>query len=182
MPSRNKGQLALGPGLLRIAPLGSPEPVDLISPWDPAWTEMGYTREGSKITYELDTGKVEAAEEIDPIHIAINSRNLKVGFMLLQLTAANLRTAFNGGSIVAGVDIVTFEPHQPGEEIRIMLGFESEDATERWVFREGLQTGNVEMERKRGADAAGLAQEFQLAKPSPSVLPFKTILASPARA
>lgn len=178
----NKGQLALGPGLLRLSPLGSTEPADLVTPWDAAWTEMGYTKEGSKITYEIDTGAVEVAEEIDPIHIAINSRNLKVAFALVQLTATNLRTAFNGGTITAGAGFVTFEPHAPGDEIRVMLGFESEDGTERWVFRECLQTGNVELERKKGADNAQIANEFQLAKPDAATLPFKALLASPARA
>lgn len=182
MTDRNKGQLALGPGTLRLAPLGSPEPADLVTPWDVAWTGVGYTKEGSKVSYELDTGKVEAAEEIDPIHIAINSRDLKVAFVMLQLTASNLRTALNGGTITAGAGIVTFEPHAPGDEQRIMLGFESEDGTERWVFREGLQTGNVELERKRGNDSAVIASEFQLAKPAPNILPFKAILATPARA
>jgi hypothetical protein len=182
MPSPNKGQLALGPGLLRVAPLGSTEPTDLATPWDAAWTQMGYTKEGSKIAYELDTGPVEVAEEIDPIHVAINSRNVKVSFALMQLTATNLRTVYNGGTITAGSGIVTFEPHDAGDELRIMLGFESTDGTERWVFREGLQTSNVEAERKKGADAAALAAEFQLAKPAPATPMFKAILASPARA
>ncbi|MGC5664926.1 hypothetical protein ACN261_31550 [Micromonospora sp. WMMD723] len=182
MAGKNKGQLALGPGILREAPLGSLEPVDLTTPWDAAWNTMGYTKEGSKLSYELDTGTVEVAEEIDPIHIAINSRSLKVAFALMQLTANNLRIAWNGGTITTGTGIVVYEPHQPGEEVRRMLGFESSDGTERWVFREALQGGNVELERKRGADAAVIANEFQLAKPSPVLLPFAAILASPARA
>lgn len=178
----NKGQLALGPGTMRIGALGSPEPVDLATPWDAAWVETGYSKEGSKISYELDTGKVEAAEEIDAIHIAINSRSIKVGFALLQLGAARLKTALNGGTLTTGTGIVTFEPHQPGDEVRVMLGYESEDGTERWVFREGLQTGSVELERKKGNENAVLAHEFELAKPAPGILPFKAIFATPTRA
>ncbi|SCL15054.1 hypothetical protein [Micromonospora inyonensis] len=182
MVSPNKGQLALGPGILREAPLGSLEPSDLSTPWDPAWNTMGYTKDGSKISYELDTGAVEVAEEIDPIHIAINSRKLKVAFALMQLTATNLRTAWNGGTITAGTGIVIYEPPEPGEEVRRMLGFESSDGTERWVFRECLQGGNVELERKRGSDAANIGNEFMLAKPAPTIRPFAVILAAPARA
>lgn len=174
----NKQQLALGPGLLRIAPLGSTEPVDLATPWDAAWVEMGYTKEGSKASFELDTGEVMVAEEIDPVWIAINARKIKVAFVLAQLTAANIKRAMNGGTITSGTGIVTFEPHQPGDELRMMLGFESEDGTERWVFREALNGGSVELERKRGADNAVIATEWQLAKPAASVLPFKAILAS----
>ncbi|MEV6798542.1 hypothetical protein AB0M91_09360 [Micromonospora rifamycinica] len=180
--ARNKGQLALGPGLLRVANLGSPEPVDLTSPWDAAWGDPGYTKEGSKISYELDTGTVDVAEEIDALHVAINSRSLKVAFALMQLTASNLRIAWNGGTVTTGTGIVTYEPHQPGQEVRRMLGYESSDGTERWVFRECLQGGNVELERKKGADAVNIGNEFILAKPAPNILPFAVILASPARA
>ncbi|MFG3709215.1 hypothetical protein ACGF7U_31415 [Micromonospora sp. NPDC047670] len=182
MPQRHKGQLALGPGLLKLGPLGSPEPTDLTSPWDPAFSDMGYTVEGSKFSYEIETGTVVPAEEIDPIHVAINGRNLKVAFALLQLTASNLKTAMNGGTITTGTGIVTFEPHAPGEEVRVMLGFESEDGTERWVFRECLQGGNVELDRKKGSEAVQLGTEFILAKPDAGTLPFKSILAAPARA
>ncbi|MEV0805730.1 hypothetical protein [Micromonospora sp. NPDC050200] len=182
MPQRHKGQLALGPGMLRLAPLGSPEPADLITPWDAAWSEMGYTVEGSKFSYEIETGTVVPAEEIDPIHVAVNGRNLKVAFALLQLTAGNLKIAMNGGTITVGDGIVTFEPHAPGEEVRVMLGFEAEDGTERWVWRECLQGGNVELERKKGSEAAKLGTEFLLAKPDAGTLPFKAILAAPARA
>ncbi|MFI6162240.1 hypothetical protein ACIA59_20140 [Micromonospora haikouensis] len=182
MAQRHKGQLALGPGMLRIAPLGSPEPTDLVTPWDPAWTEMGYTAEGSKFSYEIETGTVVPAEEIDPIHVAINGRNLKVAFALLQLTAANLKIAMTGGTITAGSGFVTFEPHAAGEEERVMLGHESEDGTERWVWRECLQGGNVELDRKKGSDAVQLGSEFILAKPDAGTLPFKSILAAPTRA
>lgn len=183
MTDRNKGQLSLGPGTLRLAALGSLEPTDLVTPWDAAWGQIGYTADGSKLAYELDTGKVEAAEEIDPIWIAINSRDLKVSFVMLQNTASNLKIAMNGGTItVPGVGLVRFEPHAAGEEQRLMLGFESEDGTERWVFREGLQVGSIEMERKRGNENTKIANEFQLAKPAPNVLPFAAILASPLRA
>lgn len=178
----NKGQLALGPGTLRFAVLGSPEPSDLVTPWDAAWVPVGYTKDGSKISYEIDTGAVEVAEEIDPVHIAINSRNVKVAFALMQLTATNLRRSWNGGTITSGTGIVTFEPHDPGADLRMMLGYESQDLTERWVFREGLQTGNVELERKKGADAAQLANEWHLARPAYNIAPFKAILASPGRA
>jgi hypothetical protein len=178
----NKGQLALGPGTLRLGPLGTPEPTDLVTPWDAGFVDLGYTKEGSKITYSIDTGTVEVAEEIDPIYVAINSRNITVEFMLMQLTATNLRRAWNGGTITTGTGIVTFEPHDPGADLRVMLGYQSQDGTERWVFREGLQTGNVELERKRGADAAGIANTFQLARPAYNIAPFKAILASPTRA
>jgi hypothetical protein len=178
----NKGQLALGPGQLLIGPLGSLEPVDLVTPWDAAWTRLGYTKEGSQITYELSTAAVEVAEEIDPIHIAINGRTIKVAFAVVEHTATNLRRALNGGTITAGSGIVTFEPHDPGEELRVMLGYESEDGTERWVFRECLQGGNVQMDRKKGAEHVQLPHEFTLAKPAWNVKPFKAILAAPARA
>jgi hypothetical protein len=175
-------QLALLPGILYLAPAGSTEPADLVTPWDPAWVELGYTAEGSKWTTELSMGEVLAAEEIDPIHIATDSRKVKVSFVLLQLTATNLRRALNGGTIVAGGGFVTFEPHEPGDDVYIALGHESHDGTERHVFREGKQIGNVETERKRGGDSAKIPAEFQFRRPAANLLPWKSIMASPLRA
>jgi hypothetical protein len=175
-------QLGLLPGKLRIASVGSVEPVDLVTPWDAAWVELGYTAEGSKFTTELSVGEVMAAEEIDPIALVTDTRKTKVSLQLLQITATNLKRALNGGTITTGSGIVTFEPHAPGDDVYIMLGHESHDQTERHVFRKGKQIGNVETERKRGADNAKIPAEFGFVAPAHNIRPSKSIMASPLRA
>jgi hypothetical protein len=178
MPRGNADNLALGPGSLYIAPLGTDEPTDLTTPWatvDPAWTQLGYTDEGSTFNYSVDSENVEVAEEVDPVAVALTSREVTVDFALAEVTAANLQRALNGGDITSGTGIVTFEPPDLGEEVRVMIGWESEDGTERWVYRKCLQVGNTEMARGKGSAKATIGCSFKLEKPATAKL-FKAIL------
>lgn len=179
----NASQLLLLPGILYIAPVGSTPPTDLVSPWDAAFVELGYTAEGSKYTEETTVSEVIAAEEIDPIHIGVDARKVKLSMTLLQWTATNLARALNGGTITAGTGIVTFEPHAPGDDVYRMLGHESHDGTVRTWFYQGKQIGNVESEHKRAAsDNAKIPAEWQFIAPAPNIRPYERILASPLRA
>lgn len=180
MARGNPANIALGPGTLYIAVLGTPEPVDLSTPWATVsanWIPLGYTDEGSTLNYSVDTEKVEVAEELDSIATALNSRDLSLAFALAEITGANLKRALNGGTITSGTGIVTFEPPDLGEETRTMLGWESEAHDERWVYRKCLQTGAMEMTRAKGAAKATISCEYTLERPS-AAKPFKAILAS----
>jgi hypothetical protein len=177
----NPNAISLGPGTLRIADLGSTEPTDLTTAWPAAWVELGYTFEGNQWSYELAVEPVEVAEELDPIRYATTGRVIKVGFTLAEITATNLKRALNGGTIVTGSGFVTYEPPAFATETRKMYGWESDDAQERWVFRQCLSAGTVETSRRKGADKAGFPFELNCEKPA-GVQPFKTIFASPARA
>jgi hypothetical protein len=172
--------ISLGPGYLYIAPLGSTEPTDLTTAWDAAWTLLGYTDDGSTFSYQLDTDDVEVAEELDPIKTAVNSRSAKVTFALAELTATNLKRAMNGGTITTGTGIVTFEPPDLGTETRTMLGFESEDHQERWVYRQCFSNGEVSIDRKKGNNKSVIATEWKLEKPNAAKI-FKAIMSAPGR-
>ena len=175
--------ISLGPGYLYIAPLGSVEPTDLTTPWttvDAGWVLLGYTAEGSEFSYQLDTDKVEVAEELDPIKNTPTGRESHVTFELAEVTATNLKRAMNGGTITTGTGIVTFEPPDLGTETRTMLGFESEDHTERWIFRQCLSNGEVKITRKKGADKATIGVDFELEKPASARI-FAAIMSSPVR-
>lgn len=180
MARGNPANLALGPGSLYAAVLGTPEPTDLTTPWatvSAAWIALGYTEEGSTFNYSVDSENVEVAEELDPIAVALTSRELSISFALAEITAANLKLALNGGTITSGTGIVTFEPPDLGEETRLMLGWESEDHTERWVYRKCLQVGGIEMSRAKGAAKATIGCEFKLERPA-AAKSFKAMLAT----
>ncbi|WP_188188054.1 phage tail tube protein [Nonomuraea sp. SYSU D8015] len=180
MPRGNPANLALGPGTLYIAVLGTPEPADLTTPWASVsanWIQLGYTDEGSTFNYSVDSENVEVAEELDPVAVALTSRELSLSFSLAEMTAANLKRALNGGTITSGTGIVTFEPPDLGEEVRTMLGWESEDHTERWVYRKALQVGNMEVSRAKGAAKATIRCEFKLERPA-AAKAFKAIMAT----
>jgi hypothetical protein len=180
MARGNAAALALGPGQLYIAVLGTTEPTDLTTPWETvsaAWIPLGYTDEGSTLNYSVDSENVEVAEELDPIAVALTSRELGLSFALAEITASNLKRALNGGTITVGVGIVTFEPPDLGEEVRTMLGWESEDHTERWVYRKCMQVGAMEMSRAKGAAKATISCDYRLERPA-AAKPFKAIMAT----
>jgi len=186
MPTSPRGNAqrvihGLGPGQLRIAALGSGEPVDLATPWPAAWVPLGYTEEGSEFSYELATEPIEVAEELDPLSTITTGRNITVGFASAEPTVENLKTALNGGTIIVDTAatplFVTFEPPDLGTEIKVMIGFETEDAKSRWVWRQCTQTGSVTVQRRKGAAKATLPMSFAVEKPAAGGRPFKVIQA-----
>lgn len=178
------GALALGPGQLFIASTGTPEPTDLTTAWAAVsanWVMLGYTNEASEFRYQPATDDVEVAEELDPISTQTTGRTSMLSFALAQMTATNLKRAMNGGTITTGAGIVTFEPPDLGTEVRVMLGWEAEDSTERWVYRQCYQQGDITITRGKGAVKALIPVEFRLEKPTTGLKLFKAIMASANR-
>lgn len=177
MPRGNPSAVALGPGYLFIAVLGSTEPDDLTTAWDAAWVPIGYTQEGSSFSYQPSFEDVEVAEELDPIDSISTGRQIQVSFSAAELTAENFKRAMNGGTITivgtAPDDFYTFEPPDLGDETQVMLGFESEDHQERWVYRQCKQTGNIETARRKGAEKGLVPMEFRAYVPAAGGRPFK---------
>lgn len=153
-------QVRLGPGVLKVAPIGTAIPVDLTAAWNAAFIDLGYTEDGHSVTANQTFEGVPVAEEIDMLSYELTSRETRVAFALAQMTAANLSTALNGGTITAGTGIVTFEPPDPDEIVRVMIGWESLDGLERWVFKKCLQVGNVEIARRKAPAKATIPVEF----------------------
>lgn len=174
MAGGNPSNLTLGAGTLYIAPLSSTEPVDLVSAWPVAWTPLGYTADGSSISYDLKTATVEVAEELDPVLYVTTSRAIKVSASLAEITATNLKRALNGGTVVTGSGFVTFTPPVIGAETRVMVGWQALDGKERWSFRKTLQTGVVKIDRKKAPAYSTIPVEFSCEVVS-GVDPFKAI-------
>lgn len=183
-PRGTPGALALGPGQLYIGALGTTEPTDLTTAWSAVsanWVMLGYTDAASEFHYQPATEDVLVAEELDPISSQTTGRTSTLTFVLAQLTASNLKRAMNGGTITTGSGIVTFEPPDLGTEVRTMIGFESEDSQERWVFRQCFQQGDITITRGKGANKAMIPCEFKLEKPVSGLRLFKAIMASANR-
>lgn len=176
MPRGNPAAVALGPGYLFLAVLGSDEPVDLATPWDAAFKPLGYTQEGSTFSYAPSYEPVEVAEELDPIDSVATGRQIRVSFSLAENTALNYKRAMNGGIItVTGVapdQVFKFEPPELGDEVQVMLGFESEKHDERWAWRQCKQVGTVETARRKGAEKGLIPMEFEVYKPATGEKPF----------
>lgn len=179
MPRGNPANVALGPGMLFYAVLGTAEPTDLTSAWGVGWIPLGYTAEGSTWSYALTSENVEVAEELDPIGRIATAREIKVGFAAAETTNKNLKLALNGGLITpsgtGATAIETFEPPELGDETYVMIGFESEKHDDRWVYRQSQQTGTVESQRQKGNAYQRYPMEFTVVKPATGLKPFKRI-------
>ncbi|MDP8971149.1 MAG: hypothetical protein M3N52_11785 [Actinomycetota bacterium] len=166
------------PGILRIAPLGTPEPaagtpvgsLDHNSTWPAGWIPMGYTDEGSVFNYEISTENVEVAEELDILARVTTGRDASIEVALTEITKRNLHAAFNGGVVLGDGTAWTFEPPDLGTETRVMLGWDALRVTAnndlRIIFRQCLQGGSLGLENRKGATKSTISATFQLEKPS----------------
>lgn len=260
----NPTAVKVGPGVLKIAAVGSAEPADLVAEWDAAWTDLGYTDEGHAFSSEVSMEAVEVAEELLPILNVTTGIAMTISFALAEMTAQNLSYALNGGEVtgderfvvdangdpvtvainattdtftttvnhdlqvddpvkfgtittttgvtagttyyvinktsktfqvsatVGGASlamtsdgsaltvaeqsgIVIFEPPDAGDEQRVALGWEADDGSERWVWRKCVQTGNVEVARRKAPAKATIPCEFALEIVAGGVKPFIAI-------
>jgi hypothetical protein len=164
----NPVNVRIGPGKLYWAPIGTPVPSDLATAWDTDWVQLGYTHEGSTFSIAADFQDVTVAEEYEPIAILQVSRTITIKFQLAELTAENLLRAMNGGTTTTVDGVTTYTPPAAGEFTPAMLGWESDDGLERWVFRRVIQTGNIEIPRKKAPEKAVIPVEFRAMKPAGS--------------
>jgi hypothetical protein len=167
--------LALGPGYLYHAPLLSALPANTVvgsvftDTWPVAWLLVGATDEGSEFTYELDTEDVEVAEFLDPPAVVSTGRTIGINFAMVNVHATNFKRAMNGGVITtSGTGATTlneFTPPDVGSEVRAMIGWESQDSTERLIGYQCFQAGEINVERRKGADKATIPVEYRMEKP-----------------
>lgn len=174
-------QISTGPGQILFAAAGSAYPTDLLTPWPAAWIPAGYTKEGSAWNHTPKVASIEVAEEFYPVGYVTEGMESGAKFSLAQLTATNLRRAINGGTVVTGSGFVIVSPPAPGEEIRIMLGFQSQDGQERVIYFQVFQVGTVDTARKKGADYGLIPVEYKCEKPA-GLPPWQHIYATPGRA
>jgi len=162
----NPTKVKVGAGLLYIAPVGTTEPTDLTTPWatvNAAWLPIGYTDTGHEFASQPAFEAIDVAEELSPIRYEQSNTNETVTFAAAEMTKDNLTRAFNGGTVttISGT-VVRFEPPAIGSATRAMIGWNSDDGTERWIFRKCVQAGNVQIARRKSPAKALVAMEFRL--------------------
>jgi hypothetical protein len=164
---KDPATVAVGAGTLYVAPIGTAEPASITAPWIAAWIQLGYTETGTIFTSGSTTALVEVAEEYYPLSTIVIGKTSMVDFKLAQMTAYNMQVAMNGGTIavVGGGGGVTFVPPAPGTEVRVMLGWQSLDNTERYIWRQCFQTAATARNLQKSVPAASLNCSFNLEKP-----------------
>lgn len=166
----------LGPGRLYVAPLGTSEPTSASAALPSAWRAVGYTEEGSAFSTSLSNEAVEVAEEVDPIQYVLSRRENTLAVAMAETTRRNLALALGTGANEAN-DGTTFEPPDPGDEVAVMLVWDSDDdptagTNRRWLFRQAKPGGTIELARRKSPTKSVIATLFNLEKPTGSA-PFK---------
>ena len=167
----------VGPGKLWGGPIDAVEPTNISTAMetvDADYFELGYTAEGSTFNASLTVEGIDVAEAMDMIAYATTGREMTVEFALAKTTAKNMEVAFNGGTLTTGTGIITFEPPEDGDEVRMMIVWESDDGLERWVFRQCLSASDISMARQKAPAKTTIPVGFRLEKPTGKT-PFKAI-------
>jgi hypothetical protein len=155
--------IRVGPGVLYAAQLGSPEPVGLTGAWPSAWSPLGLTTDGHTDTLDVQTADLVAAELFEPVATYTTGRTETIALTLMNVTAKNLEIAFNGGlaalTPTGGYVEVVFP--EPGQEVRIMLGWDAVDGKERTIWRRVVQTGSVALARQKAPNATTIPCSFK---------------------
>jgi hypothetical protein len=185
-----KNALARDPGYLYVANLGTSLPANTVAgsvftdAWPSGWNLFGITRDGSEFDYTLTTGTIDAAEYYDPLVVVTTGRATSLKAELIQVHATNMKRAINGGNLTVtgsgATQLNTLTPPAVGAEIRQMIGWESQDSTERLVMEQVFQTGTLTILRRKGVDNAGLTVDYTAEIPA-SGFPFQYFTAGTLR-
>lgn len=169
-----KTGLAIGAGVLYTALLGTSFPANTVSGgvftdlWASAgaWVPVGITKNGHELTYTPKVEAIDAEEYLDPIAYTTSGRTTGVKFELMKVDMTTWKLVVNGGSgsvttTGSGATLLsTGILPGPGQEVRCMLGWESDDSTERWVAEQCLQTGALSRKAQKGANVGTYTAEF----------------------
>ena len=185
-----KTPIARDPGYLYYGALGSGLPANTVAgsvftdAWPGGWSPWGVTRDGSEFQYSVTTDVIEAAEYFDPLVIVTTGRAAQVAFETIILSATVMKRALNGGTVTTSGSgatlLTTVTPPAAGAEVRSMVGWESQDGTERLVMEQAFQAGTITIGRKKGSTNAGVTVEFHAELPA-SGFPFQYFTAGAAR-
>lgn len=160
--------VTLGPGRLRVAPLGTAEPTTATATPDAAFRDVGYTEDGSAFSTALTNEAVNVAEEVDPIRYVLSTRANTLVVTMAETTRENLALALGAGAAAAASG--GFEPPDPGEEVAVMVLWDSHDdptdpANRRWLYRQAKPGGTIEIPRRKAPAKSVIGVTFNLEKP-----------------
>ena len=179
-------QVLTDPGFLFVAPLASTLPSNTVvgskftDSWPAAWVPLGATTEGSTFSYSTSVEPIMVAEFFDPIKYATTQRSGNIAFNLADFTLKNYKLALNGGvgaiaptTGTGTTAVYDYEPVAPGNEVRLMVGWESTDATMRLILRQTIQGGEVSSAFQKAPTIAAIPCTFNMEMPVGATAPFK---------
>lgn len=175
----DNAQIRTGPGKIYFAPIGSDVPAMTVTggvftdAWPVAWLEAGPTDSGFESGHSTDTDTVEVEESLYPVRTETTGKSDTVSFSLVNDNPRTLKLALNGGTVTVtgttGTTLTKYSPPLIGAEVRVMIGWESNDSKIRQVYYQCFQTGNVSPSRRKGNNKVVYEMEFAVELPAPSV-------------
>ena len=169
---RDATQIRIGPGTLYVAPLASTVPTDLVTAWDAAWLALGYTDNGHEMDYTPNYNDINVEEELEPVLLVADKRDIHWKFTMKQINAKNLQLAENGGTITTSGGVTKFVPPILGSEVYTMIGWQAADSKERLVIRKALQIGSINTTRQKAPNASLIPADFRVLSPGSGVEPY----------
>jgi hypothetical protein len=165
--------VSVGAGSLFIAPIGTAEPVSLSLAFpSTTWVNVGYTEKGTTFTRGVTATDVDVAEEFYAVNEVITAYTTTVDFAFSQYTAQTLVYAMNGGTVTTNTGDVWFDPPAAGTEVFVMIGWNSNDLTERYIWRKCINVGATATARQKVLPQALIPVQYKVIKPS-GLQPFR---------
>lgn len=172
---KDKTEVLVGVGMLYTAAVGTVFPTHFAAP-APAWDSVGYTEDGVSLEYTRDMAEIMVDQELDPVKVLEQSRNLQVSTTLAQVSAKNLQRAFGGGVVTAvdpdatpntGDEYDKYTPPAVGAGVNTALLFDGVDevaAKARLLVQDARAIGTSTVQFQK-ADNATIAAVWRVLKP-----------------
>lgn len=178
--------LLAGPGTLYIGAFGATEPAFSAvnsTPAASAWTDLGGTKEGLKITNTQEFFELEVDQIVEVVGRRKIKNEVKLSTSLAEVTLDNLVYAWNGGTVTDGSGYSYYDPDvdtsatQPTYRAALFHGWAPGAAgtNRRMVIaRKVLNVAETETEHKKD-DQTVIPVEFACHYVSSSIKPFRII-------
>lgn len=180
--------LISGPGTLYTGAFGATEPADSAvgtAPSSSAWTDVGGTQGGVKLTINMEYAELEVDQTVDVPERRVTKRDVSVETKMAEPTLANLKLCLNGGTVTASAAYTTYDPDdttaatQPTYAAVLFDGYAPRTAASatmrrRVVVRKTLSTADVAPEYQKKGQAL-FAVKFASHWVSSSIKPFRVI-------
>jgi hypothetical protein len=184
VPTIQSAQIKAGPGRIYYAPMATAIPTltavasKISGAWT-SWVEVGATEDGLIYSENTDVSDLRVAESKYPVRKVVTNKSASVAFTISHMSDLSWKLAMNGGVItVSGATTTKLSVYVPplvGAEVTVMLGFQSLDDDEAFVWPQCFNVGSVETVRGNFDALQGLPCEFDVQLPDPAILttPYK---------
>lgn len=168
----NAEQVRVGPGKLYIGPFGTVTlPTTIAEAADDATltttgglAEVGFTTEGSSLTYSQTSEGVPVAERLRSIKSIVTGVEMSFDFSMAQISAEKLQLATNApdSAIQTTANETVFTFPKAGGTQRNSVLWVADDGLEALVLVKCFAGGDITIPRRQGAEAAAVPVSFEV--------------------